>query len=742
MRTIRSLAACLMLTASVTAVHAQSSTEYKSNLTQIQVNRTLHTNLSTYIANSTNRTAAQNVGIAILDGRADANHVDLRGRLSVINVYSGSYRRTDRHGTHVAGIAGASQNNTGIVGVAPTARLYSIPVFDDFRWVASDLGARALNKAVEVGAKVVNMSYGPTARGDIFLNGELDLFDNYTNSMVLVRAAGNTGATALTETYQGDASSALAHLLIVGSVNASNQISSFSNRPGEACIARTSTCTEDDKIKNFFIVAPGENILSDLPGSTYGTMSGTSMAAPHVAGAAALVFQNALAGNTLLTPAQVADILKRSATDLGANGVDGVFGWGLLNVTAALGPVGSTVVATGGTVSGNSQNLTGSTLTRSSTMGRSSAFEGALEGMVVFDSYGRGFVMNGVDVADPVSRLAEDAVSALSSSLLMQSEVHETEAGRLSLIQTGDQLSGFSGFSFSSEGYAISTGTGNSAAYFTQPGAAVEDTQSRKLGTHFFTGAGDVGRAFTSGFFSGADIELGSSLTFSALYARGAANVLNAESNWTDSGADDVDAADFATFGAALALGEAGTIGVNFGILREEDAMLGIASDGAFSLGDTAYTQMVGVSYARKLSDSVTFDAFAQLGLTGTTGTDDTIFSSVSDVWSTKMGVSLTGTGLLQPRDALQLSLVSPWRIVDGDVDATVAVGREFDGTVNYETRRMSLAGGDLPLDLGLSYTMNKGSLSYGASLWLRDSDIATVSVDEAVAAAGLSFAF
>jgi hypothetical protein len=375
-------------------------------------------------------------------------------------------------------------------------------------------------------------------------------------------------------------------------------------------------------------------------------------------------------------------------------------------------------------------------------MGRSAAFESVLEGMVVFDSYGRGFVMNGVDIAEPVSRLAEDAVSALSSSLLMQSEVYETEAGRLSLVQTGDQLSGFSGFSFSSDGYSISTGMGNSAAYFTQPGAAVDDTQSRRLGTQFFTGAGDVGRSFTTGFFSGADVELGRSLTFSALYARGAADVLNSESSWLDSGTEHGDVADFATFGASMDMGEAGAFGLSFGILREEDAMLGIESEGAFSLGDTAYTQMVGFSYARPLMEGVTFDAFAQLGLTGTTGTEDTIFSSVSDVWSTKMGVSLTGTSLLQPRDALQLSLVSPWRIVDGDVDARVAVGREFDGTVNYETRRVSLAGGELPLDLGLSYTMNKGSLSYGASLWLRDSDVETVSVDEAVAAAGLSFAF
>lgn len=85
---------------------------------------------------------------------------------------------------------------------------------------------------------------------------------------------------------------------------------------------------------------------------------------------------------------------------------------------------------------------------------------------------------------------------------------------------------------------------------------------------------------------------------------------------------------------------------------------------------------------------------------------------------------------------------VSPWRIAEGDVEAQVAVGREFDGTVICEARRMSLASGGVPLDIGLSYMMGAGALSYGASLWLRDSDVGTVSVDEAVAAAGFSLKF
>ena len=732
----------VMILASAAPALAQNyeySTSSQRNLTQIQVSRTLHTNLRNYIAPYS---AARNVGIAILDGLADANHADLRGRTGVHRVYGGSYTRLDNHGTHVAGIAGGSQNGTGIVGVAPTARLFSIPVFDDRGWVANDLGLAALDRAVSLGAKVVNMSYGPTSPGDVILPGELNLFDNYLSSMVLVRAAGNNGVNAVNEFYSGDASSSLAHLLIVGSVNASNGISSFSNRPGEACIASSSVCSEDDKMKNFFIVAPGERILSDIPGNRYGTMSGTSMAAPHVAGAAALVFQDAYDGRTFLSPAQVANILKQTATDIGTPGVDGVFGWGLLNVARALGPVGPVRVATTGSVSTSSQTMSGSILRQSSVMGQSSAFEQLFDGMVVFDSYGRGFVMSGVGIAGTRSSLADDAVSSLSASLLMEGDVREMGAGRLSLYQSGDAEVGFSGFSFATEGYAIATGAGNTAAYFTQTGVAADAGQSRQLGTRFFTGAGDVGQAFTNGYFSGADISLTPSLTLSALYAHGADQILDGQSDWTDALTGDTSASDLVTVGAAMDLGQSGTLGVSFSLLREEGAMLGLQSDGAFSLGETSTTQMLGLSYIHRLSERLSIDAFAQLGLTSMDGADQSIFSSVSDVWSTKAGLSLTGTGMLQPKDVMRLSLVSPWRIAEGDVEAQVAVGREFDGTVNYETRRMSLAGGDMPLDVGLSYMLNAGSLSYGASLWLRDSDVSTVSVDEAVAATGFSLKF
>jgi subtilisin family serine protease len=141
-------------------------------------------------------------------------------------------------------------------------------------------------------------------------------------------------------------------------------------------------------MKNFTVAAPGVGILSDFPNNTLGTMTGTSMSTPHVVGVAALVIQNALASGTELTPGDVARIIKLSADDLGAPGVDGVYGWGLVDAAAALQPVGGTSFPTGPTVNSGLVTAEGSSLGSSSAVGLRSLND-ALSGAMMLDRFTR-----------------------------------------------------------------------------------------------------------------------------------------------------------------------------------------------------------------------------------------------------------------------------------------------------------------------------------------------------------------
>ncbi|MEY2943313.1 MAG: hypothetical protein RLY97_1327, partial [Pseudomonadota bacterium] len=127
--------------------------------------------------------------------------------------------------------------------------------------------------------------------------------------------------------------------IIVGSVDPNGKISDFSNRPGTTCLLRAGLCTgaTADSLMYHFMVAPGEFMLVDDGAGAVTRMSGTSFAAPLVSGTASLIADRWPWLTWLKS--DIADIILKSATDLGAPGVDPVYGWGKLNVEAALSPL-------------------------------------------------------------------------------------------------------------------------------------------------------------------------------------------------------------------------------------------------------------------------------------------------------------------------------------------------------------------------------------------------------------------
>jgi len=210
------------------------------------------------------------------------------------NVLPGTSSSGQGHGTHVAGTIAAANNGIGMTGVAYNSRIMAIRMGDvdsQGRFTNGGNLAQAIRYAVDNGARVINMSLGwsdSTALRDALAYAA-------SRNVITVSAAGNSslsspGTPAYYATQYG---------LSVGAVDSSRTIASFSNRAGT-----------DSSMQH--VMAPGVNVYSTVPGNGYASYSGTSMAAPHVAGVVALM----LGANPNLTHAQVRSILTSSAVRL------------------------------------------------------------------------------------------------------------------------------------------------------------------------------------------------------------------------------------------------------------------------------------------------------------------------------------------------------------------------------------------------------------------------------------------
>lgn len=749
------------------------TSQYQSNLAKIKFTPAVSQTVADRLANPIG-TLPTGTTIAILDGFADIAHVDLCGHATTKLVYSGTYTKLDLHGTHVSGLAGAIQNGSGLVGVDPFSRLLNIPVFDDTGWRPGDLGKAALDYARVDGARVVNMSYGSTKRGAVFLPGELNLFKNYNSAtpgqgLVIARAAGNDGATISNQGYAGDASVDLSNLLIVGSVNSSNVISSFSNRPGNACMTgststrtRTSPCTTKpaNYVKNFFIVAPGENIWSDAPGQSIASLSGTSMATPQVAGAAGLVIQNALAGNVQLTPGQVANILKLSATHLGASAAgtpDTVYGWGLLNVEAAINrPAGGSSVATQSTVSGGGAvSLSQSSISASSGSMMRMGIEQGLSDMVIFDGFGRPFTMVGPKTTETVTTTdASDHIARLSSvASLHRTPLFTDEHYAYSMTRSGGGAGlGVNVLSLTGDTMRADFGIGAAATYFASaplPGDA--PSYSRDLAGLFFASSGEAGNTLRqeASIFAAIDNHVAPGLVMSSVLIKTAPDSLaglsgaEAQPLSGDRPFERRDETSLIRTGARYDVGAGVSLGASYGILFEQGTTMGMRSSGAFSLGDQALTQIFGASVKYDTGNRSSIQVFADRSRTSSTHRGDSLFSAIDDWRGSKFGLAYETTQMFNDSDAVRLIVARPWQVDQGTLALHVPVGREFDGTVNYDDRIVAAGTDAAPLDFTMQYRGGEGDfVTYAFEAQMTDRDLRASGGREATVMGALQLHF
>jgi len=268
--------------------------------------------------------AAEEVTVAICDTGVDEAHPDLQGVVSSYDHEGATATDIVGHGTHVSGIVAArSDDVAGVVGVA-RCRVAMWKVFPDEPtagnfYVDGTRFLRALNAVASSGAKVLNLSLGGTQSSQ----AEQILFDRLERAGVTVVAAmGNEYDHGNPVEYPA----AYDHVLAVGAVAETNRRSVFSNTGAHIGLA-----------------APGSNVLSTLPTAAssvradtrYASWSGTSMATPHVAAAAAIV----AAGHPDWTPADTKQHLQARAAkvaDMGGKSFTDEFGAGLLDMASLL----------------------------------------------------------------------------------------------------------------------------------------------------------------------------------------------------------------------------------------------------------------------------------------------------------------------------------------------------------------------------------------------------------------------
>ncbi|HVL89090.1 MAG TPA: S8 family serine peptidase [Actinomycetota bacterium] len=265
--------------------------------------------------------------VAVLDTGIDLGHTDLMGKVrhcagatsAVGVVVEGACQDDNLHGTHTAGTVAANTNNTvGVAGTAPNAELAIFKFLNaaGVGFLADEIAG--LQWATARGAKVFSMSYGSY---DPDSNEEKALQNAYNAGVLPIAAAGNDYDS--TKNYPAFYNVVMS----VASHNQADAISDFSNCNGDVEIA-----------------APGEDVWSTLPGNSYGPLSGTSMATPHVAGVAALLMwkkgtSNVQTRNLMVNSAEaVASTGGRSA----CNGIKRV------NLASALGSGDTTPPAPGG----------------------------------------------------------------------------------------------------------------------------------------------------------------------------------------------------------------------------------------------------------------------------------------------------------------------------------------------------------------------------------------------------------
>lgn len=669
--------------------------------------------------------------LAIVDSGIDSDSPEFAGRIAASSVDIAGNRgldnASDDHGTQVAMVAAAARDNLGIVGIAWNATIQmlradtpgSCAQMDGCSFSDVNIAA-GIDAAVRAGARVVNLSLGGDA-GNATLRAAVGRA--VAAGVVVIVSAGNEGdstdpgvdpanpdpfATSVLQAGPG-------HVLVVGSVNDSGLVSSFSNRAGAAASS--------------MLMAQGERIccvyqdgVLKVEDGFVSLVSGTSFAAPQVAGAVALLAQ----AFPNLSGAQIVNLLLSSARDAGDAGTDPVYGRGILDIGRAFAPQGSTALA-GTSVAVPLADVAGTTGTAMGDAGPASALSS-----IVLDAYGRAYAIDlarGLRAA-PQQQPLHQALTAFSRPVALNTD-------GLALAFTVDRRFGIAPLRL----------------------APAERTQARVLATHLQTRIGrnvDLALGWqvsgddlvmrlqgrgapqfvlageNDGLFERPAMSLAARTRFgrAGITASASQSRLWRPRDLTDTRKDDR----VLRLGVALdgTQGEAVDWRLALGVLREERTVLGARLAGALGGGGGATTFTIAPGAAWRPADGWRLSAQGSFGVTRADVGPVALGGSRMATSSWAIDVARADVGM--PGAMLALRLAQPLRVESGGLQLNLPVDYDYaTQTATFARVPLSLAPKGRELDAELAWTARAmgGSLATGL-FWRRQPGHRATAPDDA----------